>query len=467
MRRLTLGRGPGQDSGGAGPRRFTGADAGSGPELPRLGLLFDALVAAVALLLAASMDSDYLYAPMVTMPGQEAPPAWLRSVLVGWVIVAGAVLAVRRRYPQVANVALPALLVVHLIVLPTGYASFIVTAFTVHHLGRFVGRRWFVRVWIALAAGTFAALTLRAGYLFIEPEVGVVFTPVALAVLGFFWMLGLNGRRRDQELLALRDRAELAAIAERTRIAREMHDIVAHSLTAVIAQADGGRFIAAKHPDKAFEALENIASTARDSLGQMRQLLSVLRDPADPGEGASRDDAAAPARLAASGGTSGGDSATSDGAEPTSAAAGSGPKNPAAEYTPMPGLDALPQLVAESTRSGLRVTFTEEGTRPSVGATTQLTIYRIVQESLTNALKHAGRVAVDVRLEWDKRGCTIAVRNDAGPGSVEIEASESESGPRIGRGITGMRERVALHGGTLDVDDGPGGFTVTARLPKG
>lgn len=140
----------------------------------------------------------------------------------------------------------------------------------------------------------------------------------------------------------------------------------------------------------------------------------------------------------------------------------------AAEYAPMPGLDALPQLVAESTRAGLRVTFTEEGTRPAVGATMQLTIYRIVQESLTNALKHAGRVAVDVRLEWGKRDCAVTVRNDAGTGNVEVEPSRSSRGePRIGRGITGMRERVALHGGTLEIDDAPGEFTVVARLPKG
>lgn len=408
-----------------------------------LGVLFDAVLAAVLLMIAGSLDYSYVYAPPILVPGLDAVPGWTAGVHSAWMLVSWAVIASRRVWPQRTNIALPALLVFHLAVLPTGYSSFIVTAFAMYHLGRYAPRRWFVPVWGAVSAGVLVALAVKGGYLVIAPEVGLALTPIALAVLGFFWMLGLYGRRRDRELMALRDRAELAAIAERTRIAREMHDIVAHSLTAVIAQADGGRFIAAKHPDKAVEALENIASTARDSLGQMRQLLSVLRDPADLGDGSPLDDGPSPAPIAAS----------------------------APEFAPMPGLDALPQLVAESTRAGLRVTFAEEGTRPAVGATMQLTIYRIVQESLTNALKHAGHVAVDVRLEWGKRGCTVTARNDAGTGDVEVVEAEpshgDRDGGRIGRGITGMRERVALHGGTLDVDDAPGGFTVVARLPKG
>ena len=181
----------------------------------------------------------------------------------------------------------------------------------------------------------------------------------------------------------------------------------------------------------------------------MRQLLSVLRDPAGMGPGSPLDD-----------GTVG----------PSSAAV------PEASHTPMPGLDAVPQLIAEATRSGLRVAFSETGTRPAVGATTQLTIYRIVQESLTNAVKHAGPVAVDVAIAWGKRDCTVTVRNDEGP--LSRDAGGTASGARKwrgtdmaktggGRGITGMRERVARHGGTLDIDDAPGGFTVTATLPEG
>ncbi|OFU53916.1 sensor histidine kinase [Corynebacterium sp. HMSC11E11] len=440
-------------------RSATGAAAR--PGRPWSGALFDAVLAALVLALCVGLDHSSVYDPPVFVPGQDAVPEWAVGVHWAWVIVAWGVIAVRRVWPDVANIALPALLAFHLAVLPTGYTSFVVTCFAMHHLGRHVPRRWFVPVWIAVSAGVLVALAVKGGYLVIAPEVGLVLTPVALTVLGFFWMLGLNGRRRDRELMALRDRVELAAIAERTRIAREMHDIVAHSLTAVIAQADGGRFIAAKNPDKAVEALENIASTARDSLGQMRQLLSVLRDPADFGDGSLLDDGPSQATSGPSPAGAGEAGAASDGAGKTVAAS-------AAEYAPMPGLDALPQLVAESTRAGLRVTFTEEGTRPAVGATMQLTIYRIVQESLTNALKHAGHVAVDVRLEWGKRDCTVTVRNDAGTGNVEVEPSRGSRGePRIGRGITGMRERVALHGGTLEIDDAPGEFTVVARLPKG
>ncbi|MFO6505158.1 sensor histidine kinase [Corynebacterium freneyi] len=440
-------------------RSATGAAAS--PGRPWSGVLFDAVLAALVLALCAGLDHSTVYDPPVLVPGRDAAPEWAVGVHWAWVIVAWGVIAVRRVWPDVANIALPALLAFHLAVLPTGYTSFVVTCFAMYHLGRHVPRRWFVPVWIAVSAGVLVALAVKGGYLVIAPEVGLVMTPVALTVLGFFWMLGLNGRRRDRELMALRDRAELAAIAERTRIAREMHDIVAHSLTAVIAQADGGRFIAAKNPDKAVEALENIASTARDSLGQMRQLLSVLRDPADFGDGSLLDDGPPQAPSGPSPAGAGEAGAPSDGA-------GRSVAGSATEYAPMPGLDALPQLVAESTRAGLRVTFTEEGTRPAVGATMQLTIYRIVQESLTNALKHAGHVAVDVRLEWGKRDCTVTVRNDAGTGNVEVEPSRGARGePRIGRGITGMRERVVLHGGILEIDDAPGEFTVVARLPKG
>ena len=440
-------------------RAATGSAARPGRTWP--GVLFDAVLAALLLMIAGSLDYSYVYDPPILMPGQDAAPEWAAGVHSAWMPVAWAAIASRRVWPRTANVTLPVLLAFHLAVLPTGYSSFVVTCFAMYHLGRHVPRRWFVPVWIAVSVGVLVALVVKGGYLLIAPENGLVLTPVALTVLGFFWMLGLNGRRRDRELMALRDRAELAAIAERTRIAREMHDIVAHSLTAVIEQADGGRFIAAKNPDKAVEALENIASTARDSLGQMRQLLSVLRDPDDFGDGSSLDDGSSqtPSGPAPAGVGEAGDASV--GAGKTVAAS-------VAEYAPMPGLDALPQLVAESTRAGLRVTFTEEGTRPAVGATMQLTIYRIVQESLTNALKHAGHVAVDVRLEWGKRDCTVTVRNDAGTGNVEVEPSRGSRGePRIGRGITGMRERVTLHGGTLEIDDAPGEFTVVARLPKG
>ncbi|MFD6729266.1 sensor histidine kinase [Corynebacterium xerosis] len=414
------------------------------------GVLLDAMIAAPVLIMSAGLDNSYIFNPVMWLPDQQPPPpAWMTSVYFVWLTAVWLLVLLRRPRSRVPMVALPALLIFHLIVLPTTYASFAVTAFTMFHLGHHAPRKWRKPAWLAVIAGTVLALWFKGESLLVVPEAAIIIAPIALLVLGFFWLLGVNYRRRDEELASLRDRAELAAIAERTRIAREMHDIVAHSLTAVIAQADGGRFIAAKHPDKAVEALENIAGTARDSLGQMRQLLSVLRDPAGMGPGSPLDD-----------GTVG----------PSSAAV------PEASHTPMPGLDAVPQLIAEATRSGLRVAFSETGTRPAVGATTQLTIYRIVQESLTNAVKHAGPVAVDVTIAWGKRDCTVTVRNDEGP--LSRDAGGAAAGTRKwrgadmaktggGRGITGMRERVALHGGTLDIDDAPGGFTVTATLPKG
>ncbi|WP_295629029.1 sensor histidine kinase [uncultured Corynebacterium sp.] len=405
---------------------------------PWPGVLLDALIATAVLGAVAGVDNSYVFNPVLWMPNQEPPPPeWKSSVYFAWVIAAWVLAVIRRIRPRASMVGLPALLLVHLFLFPTTYASFAVTSFAMFHLGHRAPRKWRWPAWLAVIAGTSVAGFVRGEALLLAPEVAIVVVPVALLVLGFFWLLGVNYRRRDEELAALRDRAELAAIAERTRIAREMHDIVAHSLTAVIAQADGGRFIAAKHPDKAVEALENIAGTARDSLGQMRQLLSVLRDPAGEEQRPSLDDAPS--------------------ADETDAPAD-------VPYAPMPGLDALPQLIAEATRSGLRVEVTETGERPEVGATMQLTIYRIVQEALTNAVKHAGAVAVDVTIAWRKRECLVTVRNDRGPLSRDAGTGASDAGG--GRGITGMRERVSLHGGSLDVDDAPGGFTVAARLPR-
>lgn len=460
----------------------------------------DGLVAFFVLSTSLGPDRLYIFDPVEGTPF-DIPvfPAWMPPAHFAWVMAAGAVLTFRRVLPRPAAVALPALLAVHLLLFPTTYSAFVVSAFTMFHLGLHAPPRWRAPAWAAAIAGVTVAMVFRGEAVVVNAGVAMILTPFVLCLLGFFWLLGANRRRRAAEIAALRDRAELAAIAERTRIAREMHDIVAHSLTAVIAQADGGRFIAAKHPDKAVEALENIAGTARSSLAQMRELLSVLRDPADSLADAG---ATAPATDAASRGAGAGDGAGGSGGDDASGAVGAEAANRAAhgagavaggrgggaggpaEYAPMPGLDALPQLIGEAGRSGLEVTFDEEGERPTgrdaVGATAQLTIYRIVQESLTNALKHAGRVPVRVRLAWGRRGVVVEVCNElpgAGallgePGDGVAGASESKGrkrrrGPRpgAGRGITGMRERVALHGGTLDIDDGDDGYTVTAWLP--
>ena len=254
----------------------------------------------------------------------------------------------------------------------------------------------------------------------------------SLIGLGFFWLLGLQRRRQDADRQALKDRAELAAVVERTRIAREMHDIVAHSLSSIITQADGARYASAAARQASEEAtdadgsqpetsqkiaeqtLDTIATTARGSLAQMRSLLGILRT----------------------------DEVTM--------------------YTPAPSLGEVPMLVEQTRDSGVPIEFSgisgvPRGTLPQ-GA--ELAAYRVVQEALTNILKHA-RDAQQVQLvvAWDRAGLGISAHNSAPQGKFSPV-------PGSGNGLRGMAERVNMYEGELSYGpDVQGGYTVRAHLP--
>lgn len=217
---------------------------------------------------------------------------------------------------------------------------------------------------------------------------------------------------RVHALLADREQqARMAEIRARQQIARELHDIVAHSLSVMIVQAEGGRALAAKKPERAAEVLETIAGTGREALGEMRRIVGVLRQTSE--------------------------------------------EDPA--YAPMPGFADIPEMVQ---RTGDRVRLERVGSVPEAGAATQLTVYRIIQEALTNFLKHAGvRAAAVVRLEFAQERIVVEVVDD-GLG----EASRSDG---LGHGLQGMRERVAAMGGTVDAGPLPkGGFRVFAEVPN-
>jgi signal transduction histidine kinase len=235
-------------------------------------------------------------------------------------------------------------------------------------------------------------------------------------------VLGTSVRQRRALLASLEDRAArlelerdqqglLAAAAERARIAREMHDIVAHNLTVMIALADGAVFAAARAPEKATTAMETVSETGRQALGEMRRLLGVLRE----------DD----------GGS---------------------------ELVPQPGVPQIDQLVEQVRAAGLPVTLEVAGDGRTLPPGAQLTVFRLVQEALTNCLKHAGASAV--------AGVKLRYAADA----VDVEVTDNgASRPRTavpgGRGLDGMRERAAVYAGTVEA--GPrlgGGWRVHARL---
>ncbi len=200
-------------------------------------------------------------------------------------------------------------------------------------------------------------------------------------------------------------RADLEA--ERSRVARDVHDIVAHSLTVVIAQADGARYATASRDARAAEAFETIARSARDALADVRVLLTELRHTQEAG--------------------------------------------------PQPGLTDLDGLLAAMRDSGLALVTREFGDRGRLSEARQLALYRITQEALTNALRHGDGTAA-LELEWGEGALDLVVTNPVRSGA------SASSGPDTGHGIGGMRERAALAGGELSIHYGEV-VRLRARLP--
>lgn len=323
-----------------------------------------------------------------------------------------------------------------------------------YHVGRHWTRRARFRGLILGWVGALA-VTVQASLSFLyhwDDIPARIFISLMLGVLcgsifTVFWFLGDSRRMRELRSEEFKERARrleyeqeqerrLAAQDERTRIAREMHDIVAHSLSSIISQADGARYAAASartaraqqaeqpgqaqqsEPDIAEQTLELIADTARDSLTQMRSLLGLLRT----------------------------DEATT--------------------YAPVPALSDVPALVEQSRRAGLPVTFT--GITGTMARTlpqgAELAAYRTVQEALTNALKHSPGAATTVTIHWGKDGLQLRVQND--PVSSAVAQHIARPVPGSGNGLRGMSERIALYHGTLTYGLQPdGGWLVEAALP--
>ena len=244
---------------------------------------------------------------------------------------------------------------------------------------------------------------------------------IAACAVGLAAVLGARLQRAHAQIVSLEQKlardteAEraLAAAAERARIAREMHDVVAHTLSVVVAQADGGRFAAAQDPAAATRALGTISEVGRSALGEMRALLGLLRD---------ADDEAA--------------------------------------LGPQPSIEDIPALVASTREGGLDVSFVTTGTPRPLPIGAGLALYRIAQEALTNVLKHAGPgPRAFVQLTWEDAALVLTVSDD-GRGAAARDDGD-------GQGLAGMRERATVFGGTLSA--GPragGGYLVRATLPR-
>lgn len=316
---------------------------------------------------------------------------------------------------------------------------------------------------VALAAAVSGGLVSATASALAMPGEPVSAVGVWVVVAGLMvsaavasWAFGLARRARREQLDDLRERAErlerdrdqqaaIAAAAERARIARDMHDVVAHSLSVIIAQADGGRYASTQDPDAGVRALGVIAETGRAALADMRAILGVLRAGTDgSGDGAGAAPGATPS------GVSGGASAPEGGGRPV---------GPRTALRPQPATADLDALVQQTRAAGLEISLVRVGSSRTLPAGVGLTLYRICQEALTNVLKHAGpdpRVTVLIR--WGEQDVVLEVSDD-GRGASAV-------GDGAGQGLLGMRERAAMFGGRVVAGPRPGGgYRVRASLP--
>ena len=267
-------------------------------------------------------------------------------------------------------------------------------------------------VLIVAAVASWVATTVAAGPTELD----------AVLIVAGSWLLGHYVRTRRLLVAELEQRAAdlerqreeqagRAVAEERLRIARELHDVLAHTMSVVAVQAGTGRLVGADHPDAAIAALAAVETTARSAMDEMRQILTVLRADED-----------------------------------------------AASVTPAPGLDDLPALVTHAAEAGIAVDVHVDGEPRPVPTGVGLAVYRIIQEALTNVIKHAGRAHASVLLCYTDDDMVVEVRDD-GPAAAPAVAAG-------GHGLIGMRERAAVHGGELTAGPDPhGGFVVRARLP--
>lgn len=262
------------------------------------------------------------------------------------------------------------------------------------------------------AAGV-AAILVVAIVKDLAPDTDPADITVPMFVLGGPWLVGISVRaRREREVALEQARIEEAASAvadERARIARELHDAVAHAMGIIVLQARGGRRILERDPALAREAFDTIEATGGQALDEMRRLVGVLREEGD-----------------------------------------------AAGLAPLPGLRDVGSLVERVRIAGLPVTLTVEGTPTELPTGIDLSAYRIVQEALSNVLAHAGPATADVRIRYT-------------PDRLELEVADTGIGLERGadgHGLVGMRERVSLYHGSLETGARPGGgLVVIARLP--
>ena len=361
-----------------------------------------------------------------------APPA---PVIVIWALLLAAPLALRRRFPV-------AVLVVTGIHFPLYWAvgrineigAWLVLGVAIYSAAVYGRRPLARRVVIALAcaiAAIYGGVMVATGTATpLEAFAVTMFNAVPFAVA---WPLGAMMRSLRETRTALEERnrqladeretnARRAIVEERVRIARELHDVVAHHVSVIGIQAGVARRLFDRRPQQAAEAIASVETTSRQAIIDLHQIVGFLRRHDD------RDE----------------------------------------DLAPQPDLTRLPGMIAQMRAAGLPIDYVVEGTAQRWSAAVELSAFRIVQEALTNVLKHAGPAKTTVRLRHDTGGLDIEVLDDGhrGPGRGGEPVTNGAGGTPVGgKGLTGMRERAVLHGGELEAGPRDGhGFRVHARL---
>ncbi len=285
-------------------------------------------------------------------------------------------------------------------------------AFAVYAVSVYAGTR--ARLWVAGAA---IAVILTAVVLLLLGDFSTARNLIPAGALSLVaWVIGdyIRGRRAFFTELITRHRRESEALRreaveeERLRIARELHDVVAHNVSVMAIQAGAARVSG----NSGKEALQSIESTARDTIAELNRLLGVLR------------------------------------------------KQPDAPLTPQPGLDQVDMLLRGARDAGLEATFMVTGEKRALPSALDLTAYRIVQEAITNTLRHAHASRLEVQVAYLPDAVELTIRDNGEGGSEDVVKTST------GHGLIGMRERVALFGGELEAGSSAvGGFTVRSRLP--
>ena len=355
------------------------------------------------------------------------------SVPMGLLFIAAlcAPVVVRRRYPVGAFVTVIVVGGLEVLLLPRPFGSDLAVIVLLYTLAAYRPRRISLAGLAICLAGSAAAIAKWAPDHTIDPlytlgATAAVFAGPALLA----WLLGDSMQWRRGYYRGLEERAarlererdaqaQIAVAAERARIARELHDVVAHNVSVMVVQADGAAFALETSPEKTRQALTAISWTGRQALAEMRSLLGVLRSVDDYG----------------------------------------------AELAPQPGVEQLAGLLEQTRAAGVPVSFAVEGVPRPMPPGAALAAYRIVQESLTNARKHGGpTVTAAVTLRFCEEQLIIKVTDD---GRRPVAgAAAGAAGDGLGHGLIGMRQRVDVYGGTVAAGPQPGGgWRVTATLP--